>query len=132
MASAQLISLDYPIQPIPRYGWGRPEHLGLAALIGVGTGRYRDELKAFLDFAPLLARIPKNPLDGDDLTAFWKNGGLPGLDAVALYGFIASRRPRLYIEVGIGHSTRFARRAIADTHPRYRHRPGARVGRVMR
>jgi hypothetical protein len=114
------ISLDYPIEPRPRYGWGRPEHSGLAALLGWGFGQYRDQLKAFLDFAPLLCRIPKQRSDRDPVTPYWLNSALPGLDAVALYGFIASRRPRLYVAVGVGHSTCFARRAIADHGSRTR------------
>jgi hypothetical protein len=31
-----------------------------------------------------------------------------------LYSFIVDRRPERYVEVGSGHSTRFARRAIND------------------
>ena len=41
-------------------------------------------------------------------------GGLPALDAVALYGFIAHYKPKRYFEVGIGNSTKFARQAIDD------------------
>jgi hypothetical protein len=45
---------------------------------------------------------------------FWINGWMPGLDGVALYGFLASNNPSLYVEVGSGNSTKFARKAIAD------------------
>jgi len=38
----------------------------------------------------------------------------PGLDAALLYGLVRSRRPRLIIEVGSGHSTRFAAAAMRD------------------
>jgi len=38
----------------------------------------------------------------------------PGLDAALLYGFVRAERPGLIIEVGSGHSTRFAARAIQD------------------
>jgi hypothetical protein len=40
------------------------------------------------------------------------------LDAVALYGFIATRKPRRYVEIGSGTSTKFARRAVTDHSPR--------------
>jgi hypothetical protein len=38
----------------------------------------------------------------------------PALDAIALYCMLALHRPALYLEIGAGHSTRFARRAITD------------------
>jgi hypothetical protein len=37
-----------------------------------------------------------------------------GLDAVALYCFMAQWRPRRYIEVGSGNSTKFVHQAIVD------------------
>jgi hypothetical protein len=42
------------------------------------------------------------------------NGWLPGLDSAALYTFLARTDPALYLEVGSGNSTKFARRAIED------------------
>ena len=42
------------------------------------------------------------------------NGWLPGLDSAALYAFLARTDPALYLEVGSGNSTKFARRAITD------------------
>lgn len=38
----------------------------------------------------------------------------PGLDAALLYGLVRARKPKRIIEIGSGHSTRFAARAIAD------------------
>jgi predicted O-methyltransferase YrrM len=45
---------------------------------------------------------------------FWKNDWLPTLDAIALYALLSDRNPKRYFEVGSGHSTLFARRAIRD------------------
>jgi hypothetical protein len=39
---------------------------------------------------------------------------MPALDKVALYGYIATRKPKCYLEVGSGNSTKIARRAITD------------------
>ena len=47
-------------------------------------------------------------------TPTWENGWFPALDAVTLYGLVATRNPRWYVEVGSGNSTRFVRRAIRD------------------
>ena len=44
----------------------------------------------------------------------WVNEWLPPLDAAAIYAFIRSRSPALYVEIGSGHSTRFAARARRD------------------
>ncbi len=38
----------------------------------------------------------------------------PGLDAALLYGVVRVRRPARIVEVGSGHSTRFAARAVLD------------------
>jgi predicted O-methyltransferase YrrM len=38
----------------------------------------------------------------------------PGLDAALLYGLVRARKPSRIIEIGSGHSTRFAARAVAD------------------
>jgi len=44
----------------------------------------------------------------------WINGWLPGLDSAAIYTITCLHKPKLYIEVGSGNSTKFARRAIKD------------------
>ncbi|MGH6893888.1 MAG: class I SAM-dependent methyltransferase [Dongiaceae bacterium] len=44
----------------------------------------------------------------------WDQDWFCGLDAAMLYGQIRARRPARIIEIGSGHSTRFAARAIAD------------------
>ena len=36
------------------------------------------------------------------------------MDTIALYGFVATEKPALYVEVGSGYSTKVVRRAITD------------------
>lgn len=50
----------------------------------------------------------------DLLAPYWNNGYFSGADAKSLYGIMATYRPRHMLEIGSGHSTRFARRAITD------------------
>jgi hypothetical protein len=57
-----------------------------------------------------LSAIPRAGADGP----FWQNNWYPPFDGAALYGLIAERKPRRYVEVGSGMSTRFARQAILD------------------
>jgi hypothetical protein len=109
---ANLLLVDYPVRPEPRYGWGKPAHGELARIIGDRRGHYRELLRAFGTHAAELAQIEhaaSNPAE-----PVWQSRFTSGLDAVAIYCFICERQPALYVEVGSGNSTKFARRAIRD------------------
>jgi hypothetical protein len=115
LAPAQVIELEYALDAKPRYGFGLPPHLRLAAAIGEGRERYAETLRRFLQFAVPLARISRaDPGTLAPAEPTWNNRFYGGLDAVALYGFLSLRNPSNYFEIGSGHSTRFARRAIVD------------------
>jgi hypothetical protein len=107
------ILIDFPPRPRARWGQGRPAHEDLRALLDRGRAGYRDRLGEIVAQRERLAAIPVNgsPDTGDP---YWVNGFLPGLDAAALYTQVARRAPRRYVEIGSGHSTRFAARAIRD------------------
>lgn len=111
----QLIHLDYPLRSLPRYGHGRPAHPRLTAIIERGRGRYRSTLQGLLAHRDCFLRIPAHAGVGS-ADPEWLNDWFPGLDAAVLHGLIAEHRPRRYLEVGSGHSTRIARRAIRDHH----------------
>ena len=53
------IELDYPIDPKPRYGYGRPVHPELYERIEQNRHVYRRYLDQFAAFADDLTRIPK-------------------------------------------------------------------------
>ena len=109
----QPICLDYPVKPRPRYGYGKPAHPELTLLLSRGATQYRDLLREFLQLAPGLLGIPlHNSVDLRE--PCWSNNFLHGLDTLTLYGFIATKSPKLYVEVGSGYSTKVARRAIKD------------------
>jgi predicted O-methyltransferase YrrM len=111
--SDRLIKLAYPLRPAPRYGYGAPPHPLLFTLINNCRTSYAETLKSFLALQDrLLAISARQRLDSAE--PCWINPSLPGLDALALYGLLALRKPRRYLEIGSGHSTKFARRAIAD------------------
>lgn len=107
----QPIFLDYRVDPVPRYGYGRPAHPELTAILSAGDDRYRQILAGFLRFTPQLLQIPAH---APDSRPAWINKWFAGLDTFALYGFIAERKPSLYVEVGSGVSTRIVRQAIRD------------------
>jgi hypothetical protein len=99
--------------PAPRYGYGHPAHPELYRLIDRRREEYRRLLEGFARHREQALAVPLwAPLDPSDPT--WSNGWFQGLDALALYCLLADTRPRRYVEVGSGNSTKFARRAIAD------------------
>lgn len=112
------IALDYPVNSRPRYPIGQTPHARLDALLSRNQARYREILDSFLAFADDLSKIPASgetsSCEIGGATPYWINDFLPGLDAVAIYGMIASKRPKQYFEIGSGNSTKFARQAIRD------------------
>jgi hypothetical protein len=101
----RLILLDYPVKPIPRYGYGKPLHPILLEILDANRVAYRSTLQSFMAFKEPLAKIPA--IDR-------RNPFLPGLDSLALYSLLSLNNPKMYLEVGSGYSTKFARRAIRD------------------
>jgi hypothetical protein len=103
--------VDYTYQATIRYGAGRPPHPELARIIGAGRERYAAFLDDAADLQPYLAGLP---LTGTYQTPdpFWLNSWFSGLDAIALTSILARAKPRRFLEVGSGVSTKFARRAI--------------------
>jgi hypothetical protein len=106
------ITLDYPVHPTPRYGYGKPLHPRLLQLIEARRPAYAAFIENLLTYKESLWQIAASP--GSEPA--WINGYLTAFDAATLYALIRTHRPRLYIEIGSGHSTRFARRAIQDEH----------------
>jgi len=108
----QPIYLDYPVQPRPRWGWGRPPHAGLHALLAEGRERYASLIAELEPFAPGLQRISFSTTD--EREPRWDNAYMAGLDAATLYAFPKLFGARRYLEIGSGNSTRFVRRSIED------------------
>ena len=59
--------------------------------------------------------VPREPDAGDG--PYWLNDFFPPLDAIALPGMIADCRRALYMEIGSGNRTKFARRAVRRYSP---------------
>lgn len=106
------IFVDHRVRPVPRFGYDRPEHPEITALIEKNRASYAELLTGFTAHADHLATIPSQP--GAGAGPHWHNGWLPGPDALALYGLVTAHNPRRYLEVGSGNSTKFVRRAITD------------------
>ena len=110
------IFVRYPVHPRPRYGYaGQAPHPFLSRIFEAGSETYRAQLESFKPLEADLLRINKTEAE-DGQEPYWNNPWFSSLDAVALYGYLATRKPRLYLEIGSGNSTKFARRAIRDHH----------------
>lgn len=108
------LTIDYPINPVPRYGYGKPPHPQLYDIINKNRKDYEHQLSGFLRFKDNFHQISKTSSDEKSIEPNWINNFLPGLDSAALYGFLSILNPETYIEVGSGNSTKFARKAIKD------------------
>lgn len=108
------IRLDHPAtaELRPRYGSGRPSHPELETIIASGNTVYAAQLQGFVQFFEELRRIP---LSGEHSPEpCWVHPWLIGLDTVSLYGYMRSRQPARYIEIGSGQSTKVVARARRD------------------
>ncbi|MCX7748474.1 MAG: class I SAM-dependent methyltransferase [Clostridia bacterium] len=117
--SLQTINVDYPINPLYRYGYDKPPHPQLYDILNRNISTYKGCLQAFLQFKKLLLGIAVSN-DGSKMDTsiepIWNNSTMSGLDAAAIYCFIVFNKPKRYLEIGSGNSTKFARRAIKDNN----------------
>ena len=104
--------LEFPRDSTPRYGWGRPAHRLLYEACEEKRSTFASYLESFVQYQDDFVRIPKT--SNDDITPMWNNDMFPALDAIALYGMLCVKRPKLYLEIGSGYSTRFLPRAKDD------------------
>lgn len=119
-AKGQVIRTEYPYSPRSRQ-WNKASPGGrqIRDLLVKNTDSYKKLLESFAPFRQSLSRIPVrgNP---DETTPFWGNEFLPGFDGASIYGLLATRNPAVYLEIGSGNSTKFARQAIVDNNLRTR------------
>lgn len=111
VAGGMAALFDYPYHPRPRT-FGRPGRSFFEDLVAARDEEYAALLGRLAGHLAPLAAVPDD--ETDPLLPYWSNPWLPPLDGIALYGLIAEHRPSLYMEVGSGFSTKFARLAIRD------------------
>ena len=103
--------LEYRMDFRPRYGHGKPPHPLLYELIEQQRTVYRDLLQKALGYREQLWQIRDAADESDPLQPAWNNRFLPGLDIVSIYTMLAEFKPRQYIEIGSGNSTKVAHKA---------------------
>lgn len=115
-----IITVDFPpsSRNEPRYTANNTNGY-VDRILGAGINSYRETLTSFSRFFEKLSGIDAYD-SGDPGAPHYINPFLPGLDCVSLYCLLAIHNPRLYVEVGSGNSTKFARRSITDNGLRTR------------
>jgi hypothetical protein len=101
----QTIHLNYPVDAVPRYSKQHPIPVLNEAVVS-GNERYASLLERFKHYAADFAAWKyeqENPQ-----TPYWNNSFFPGLDIISLYSIIAEYKPKRYMEVGSGNSTKVA------------------------
>ncbi|MEJ0052109.1 MAG: class I SAM-dependent methyltransferase [Methylovirgula sp.] len=104
----------YPIEPTPRWGHGLPENERLLKAMQKFDETYRNTLEELASCGDLLNGVPIDVDVARPELPNWNNHWFSTLDAASLVGFISLRKPKLYVEIGSGFSTRFARYAISS------------------
>lgn len=112
--SRYAIPLDY--QPSrafePRYGYS---HRKIEPLVEWFSG-YDREYFLFLNYMRALnvTHIPISLAPGAPLATAWVGGAICAFDSLALYAMVTKYSPKVYLEIGSGMTTCFARKAIED------------------
>lgn len=108
----QYFFLDYPLHAKPRYGYGLPPHSKINRLLQKQSKQFKKQLENIVSFKENLLAIPLRADNETDPS--WINPYIAPIDTSALYAFVAHHKPKRYLEVGSGNSTKFVRRAITD------------------
>jgi predicted O-methyltransferase YrrM len=97
----------------PRWGATHPIIAPLAEWIGAHDAAYHEVLQQMQGMTRQLQVIPRDFQSGRPDPG-WQGAPFAPFDLAALYTMVSINRPSLYLEIGSGASTTFARRAIKD------------------
>ncbi|MFM2267828.1 MAG: hypothetical protein RL757_1269 [Bacteroidota bacterium] len=107
----QNLFLEYKVNFAPRYGHGKPPHGQLYEIIDQNREKYVHFLEKIIAFAPQIQSIKTAAQETDPTKPAWNNNFLPGLDMIAIYAMLAVYKPKKYVEIGSGNSTKVAFKA---------------------
>lgn len=110
----QNLFLEYKVAFQPRYGHGKPPHGMLYSIINAKRSNYAAYLQKALSFKDTFQIIKKTGEESNSKNPAWNNGYLPGLDIIGIYTMLSEFKPKKYIEVGSGNSTKVAYKAIQE------------------
>ena len=108
----QVIEVDYPVDPSPRYVPVTQAHPMLWQWFDRRRAHCRETLATIAQYRTRFEAIAGDTTD--PRAPRWNQKWFSALDAMALYALIATRRPKRIVEIGSGNSTKFAAAAIRD------------------
>lgn len=106
--------LENNLKPKPRYGHGSPAHPELYKLIDANREIYKKLIRKALANKKTFWLIQDAKVETDPIKPRWNNGYLSGLDIIGIYTILARFKPKRYIEIGSGNSTRVAHKAFVE------------------
>lgn len=106
----RVVVLDYPVEPKPLYRFDKP-HKKLFEMVAQNNQQCEALLHAVNTHTANLQLIKKAKDETDLLNPTWNNTYVPGLDIVVLYTMLNRFKPKKYIEIGSGTTTKTAFRA---------------------
>lgn len=101
----QTLHFEYKTDFKPR--WSNTKgHPRLKEIISNSDSNYKIQLEKALQKSEIILSIPKSSDTKSIDAPFWNNRFFPGLDIIILLHFIDEFKPKNYIEVGSGNSTK--------------------------
>ncbi len=110
----QNLFLEYKVYLKPRYGNGLPPHPELYSIINSKKDTYKSLLDISIRHKETIWTIKNTKYENDLSKPSWNNGFLPGLDIIGIYTMITEFKPKQYIEIGSGNSTKVAYKAKTE------------------
>jgi len=110
----QNLFLEYKVGFKPRYGHGKPAHSDLLKIIDSNRDDYKDLINKALSLKETFWTINDSKVETDPIKPTWNNGFLPGLDIIGIYTLFTEFKPKKYIEIGSGNSTKVAFKAKTE------------------
>ena len=110
----QNLFLDYKVDFKPRFGHGKPPHSELLKIIDSNRDNYKVLINKALLLKETIWTIKNSRDETDPIKPTWNNGFLPGLDIIGIYTLLTEFKPKKYIEIGSGNSTKVAFKAKTE------------------
>jgi len=107
----QNLFLEYKVDFKPRYGHGKTPHNELYKIINLNREKYKELINKALLYKEAIWEIQDSKKESNPTKPTWNNGFLPGLDIIGIYCMLAEFKPKKYIEIGSGNSTKVAYKA---------------------
>jgi Methyltransferase domain len=113
-AKGYFVRLEYPVNPSPRYGYGKPVLQGLAEMFENSRESMHDLAAQFVKHETFFNSVPLSAQSDQPGMPFWRNGFFSGFDPLAQCTLIGAAQPSCIYEIGSGNSTKFARAFIKN------------------